>query len=78
MVEVCDSSLESDQKTKLPIYASAKLPEVWRVDVKNHVIFTHRDPVDGDYIDGSELHRGTTVTMGAPLDLELYVSSILR
>jgi hypothetical protein len=78
VVEVCDSSLAFDRDIKLPIYASAKLPEVWLVDVKKHVILTHRDPVDGAYANGSELHRGTTVTTGAPLDLELYVSTILR
>lgn len=38
---------------------------------------TDGDPVDGAYADITTLHPGATVQTGAPLDLELYVSSIL-
>ncbi|MBX2997547.1 MAG: Uma2 family endonuclease [Caldilineaceae bacterium] len=33
LIAVADSSLETDQAVKLPIYARAGIPEVWLVDV---------------------------------------------
>jgi Uma2 family endonuclease len=77
VIEVCDSSLAIDRGIKLPIYARAGLQQVWLVDVTQRVVLAHRDPIDGAYADTSVLRANTTITTGAPLDQELYVSSIL-
>ena len=77
MIEVCDSSLAKDRGVKLPIYASARVPEVWLIDLKRRVILTHRMPVDGTYADQDLVRRSATIATGGTLDLELYASAIL-
>jgi Uma2 family endonuclease len=45
VVEVADSSLIQDRLTKVPIYASAGIPEVWIVNLREDRVEVFRDPV---------------------------------
>ncbi len=44
LVEVADSSLPYDRTTKLPLYAQAKIPEVWIVNLSERQVEVHRTP----------------------------------
>ena len=44
LVEVSDSSLDHDRKTKLPLYARFGVPEVWVVDLSASAVEVYRDP----------------------------------
>lgn len=46
LIEVCGTSLEMDRKTKLPLYAKHRVPEVWLVDVRGKKVEVYRDPSD--------------------------------
>jgi len=46
LVEVADSSLLYDRRTKLPLYARAGVVEAWLVDLEAGRIEIHRDPAD--------------------------------
>lgn len=44
LIEVADTSLEYDRRTKLPLYARHGIPEEWIVDLTSDVVSVHRDP----------------------------------
>jgi Uma2 family endonuclease len=49
VVEVADSSLRFDRTVKLPMYAAARVPEVWIIDVGAETLEVHRRPSGGPY-----------------------------
>jgi Uma2 family endonuclease len=77
IIEVADSSAESDRQIKAPLYARAAIIEVWVIDVNVGVIDVYRRPSAGSY----ELHvtvsRGDSVSPEALPDVRLQVSDIL-
>lgn len=48
-IEVADSSLEYDRDVKLPLYASAGIPESWILDVNQVRIERHTEPAADGY-----------------------------
>jgi Uma2 family endonuclease len=44
IVEVADSSLDYDQRSKIPVYAAAGIKEVWVIDLVGHRILVYREP----------------------------------
>ena len=46
VVEVSDSTLAFDRSRKSVMYAGAKIPEYWIVDVKRRCVEVRRDPVE--------------------------------
>jgi len=49
IVEVAESSLEYDRKTKAPLYAASSVPELWIVDVAAQAVEVYAKPKDGIY-----------------------------
>src|SRR5262249_10512358 len=49
LVEVADTSLAYDRRTKLPMYARAGIPEVWIVDLEHERVEVCREPSDEGY-----------------------------
>ena len=49
LVEVADSSLPYDRRTKFPLYARAGVPEAWLIDLDAGRLEIHRGPGDGRY-----------------------------
>lgn len=49
LIEVADSSLEKDQKVKLPLYAEAGIPEIWIVNLQDHQLEQYREPSPKGY-----------------------------
>ncbi len=49
VVEVGDSTLGFDLKTKARLYARAGIQEYWVVDVAGRRMIVHRDPIEGLY-----------------------------
>ncbi|MGI8740218.1 MAG: Uma2 family endonuclease [Gammaproteobacteria bacterium] len=56
VIEVADSSAQSDRKVKAPLYARAGIRELWIVDVPNRTLEVHTAPSDAGY------GRGQSVT----------------
>jgi Uma2 family endonuclease len=57
-IEVSKSSRAYDQNTKLPMYASAGIPEAWILDLVDDRIERHTDPRDGAYQQVAVAERG--------------------
>jgi Uma2 family endonuclease len=49
VIEAAESSLPRDQKIKMPVYASAGIPEYWIADLEREVLIVHREPQPGGY-----------------------------
>ncbi len=49
VIEVSGTSLEKDQKVKLPLYASAGIPEVWIINLQDKQLEQYLEPSDKGY-----------------------------
>lgn len=50
IIEVSDSTVEKDRELKLPIYAKAKIKEVWIVNLNNNHIEVYTEPHKKEYL----------------------------
>ena len=62
LVEVSDSTLRIDLGRKARIYADAGVAEYWVVDLKNQVLYVHRDPAAGRYATRRVLGPGERIS----------------
>lgn len=53
LIEVADSTLTYDRRTKLPLYARAGVAEAWLIDLEANRVEIHRAPGESDYRDVS-------------------------
>lgn len=49
VIEVAESSRDTDRNVKFPLYAAAGIPEAWLVDLVAGVIERHTEPRNGRY-----------------------------
>lgn len=77
IVEVADTSLDYDQKVKLPLYANALISEVWIVDIPNDRIEIHRQPLQDIYQEVRYIHRSQDLYVQSFPDLNLKADDIL-
>lgn len=77
LIEVADSSLPYDRRTKLPLYARAGVAEVWLVDVEGSTLEIHRGPVGAAYLHVRVPGAGETFAPEAFPDLTLSLRDLL-
>jgi Uma2 family endonuclease len=77
VIEVAETSLDYDREVKLPLYASAGIPEVWLVDLEGERITLHRAPGPDGYGDVTTASRGDSITPLLLPDGTLAVDEIL-
>jgi Uma2 family endonuclease len=77
LIEVADSSIDYDQTTKLPRYATAGIVEVWIVNLGDDRVEVYRDPEGDGYATQKTFVRGDSVAPEALPDLVLRVDEIL-
>lgn len=77
LVEVADSTLTFDRRTKIPLYAADGIREVWLVDLVHDRIEVYTDPGPGGYGMARRAARGETVAPTALPDLHLAVDRII-
>jgi Uma2 family endonuclease len=77
LVEVADTSLAYDQRTKLPLYARHGVPEVWIVDVNRKNILVHREPSPTGYGMTETRQRGDPIAPSAFPQVSFAVDDIL-
>ncbi len=49
LVEVSNTTLDYDRTIKLPLYATALIPEVWIIDITTMTIQQYHEPANGTY-----------------------------
>ena len=65
LVEVADSTLAFDLRTKVPLYARSGIAEAWVVDVEGRVVHVFRQPQDGRYASQFTAAIGEQLECGA-------------
>ncbi len=78
LVEVSDSTLETDREVKLPVYARSGIAEVWIVDLINGALEVYRDPHSTGYTNIRILHDGDSAAPASFPDALIEVSKLLR
>jgi Uma2 family endonuclease len=78
IVEVADTTFRYDQRTKLPIYARAGVPEYWIVDVDRRRIHVYRRPEGDGYLDHNVVRPGEPLAPAAFPDLVLDTAHLFR
>lgn len=76
VVEVSDTTLSFDLKTKAPLYARAGISELWVVDVNERAVHGFREPAPGGYRGATVFRIGERVACGALPDLAVEVAEL--
>ncbi len=58
VIEVADTTVESDRRYKIPLYAKAGISEVWLVNLPDEKIELYAEPLNGAYQVTREFKRG--------------------
>jgi Uma2 family endonuclease len=74
IVEVAESSLPRDLRVKPALYAAAKVPDYWVVNLVDRVLEVFRNPDEGRYQEHFRLPEDARVSPKAWPDLDLAVS----
>jgi Uma2 family endonuclease len=72
-----DSSVYRDRRVKLPLYARARVAEVWLVDVSTDTVEICRDPVGRRYRSARVAAPGEQIAPLAFPDVPLAVTDLL-
>lgn len=76
-VEVANTSLASDRRRKVPLYARHGIPEAWLVNLPEQCIEVHRDPHGRRYRDVRVLKDGDVAAPLCAPDVEVDVAEVL-
>lgn len=77
VMEVAETSRDHDRKVKLPLYAEARIAEVWLVDLVADAIERHTEPQGRRYRRVSRAGRGETLASTVLPALVLPVDAVL-
>jgi Uma2 family endonuclease len=77
LIEVADSTIESDRQLKIPLYAEDGITEVWLIDINSACIEVYRYPTDQGYQDIQKYYRGQNLSILAFPDISIAVDEIL-
>jgi len=77
VIEVGDSSVDSDRSEKIPLYAQSGIPEVWIVDLVASRVDVHRAPTNAGYREHETVANDGTLRPRGLAPLELRVNQII-
>jgi Uma2 family endonuclease len=77
IIEVADTSLRKDRVIKPAIYAAAKVPEYWVIDVHACTVLRMTKPRKGAYSRTEELGKADTVALVAFPDVVVRLKDVL-
>ncbi len=77
LIEVAESSQQTDREVKIPLYAHAGIREVWLVDLVNEVVERYLEPKGNAYQRIEKYIAGQEISPQAFPDFRLAVKDIL-
>jgi Uma2 family endonuclease len=78
LIEVSDSSLRYDMKTKMPLYAQYGVPEYWIIDIGGKRLRVFRRPKNGRYEEQLELSTPGVMPIASLPGVTVDLSSLFR
>ncbi len=76
IIEVCDTTIESDRTEKLPIYASFGISETWLANIPERHVEVYAQPSDGEYRNFRVAGLDETLNLSSFQDVSLPVRYI--
>jgi Uma2 family endonuclease len=77
VIEVADSTVESDRSYKMPLYAKAGVQEAWLVNLQDETIEVYAEPASGVYQSSKSFKRGEEASAHTVAGLSVSVADIL-
>jgi Uma2 family endonuclease len=77
LVEVADTTVETDRDVKIFLYANSGIAEVWLVDINAQCLEVYRQPSENGYQIIQKYYRGQTVTIQAFSEVSFTVDEVL-
>jgi Uma2 family endonuclease len=77
LIEIADSTLQSDRSHKAKIYAAANIPEYWIVNLKQQQVIVFRDPQTDGYQTTQILSAASQIAPLAFPDIVIDLQNIL-
>lgn len=77
LIEVADSTLESDRTYKIPLYAKAGIAECWLVNLTEERIELYAEPLNGAYQTSKTFKRGDEAQSYTIPNLNVGVTDVL-
>lgn len=76
VIEVADTTVETDRKVKIPLYARAGVPEVWLVNIPEEAVEIYSEPADDAYRVATRNARGEHAQSATLKELTLSVGEL--
>ncbi|OYD86983.1 hypothetical protein CDG77_31955 [Nostoc sp. 'Peltigera membranacea cyanobiont' 213] len=76
LIEVADTTLDTDRKQKAPLYTSAGIADYWILDVNQRQVFVFREPVLEGYNQQFILQENATLSLIAFPEIEIHISQM--
>ena len=76
LIEVSDTTISYDRKTKTRLYAEAEIAEVWLVNLPRQILEVYTNPQDGKYKFRRKYEKNEIVSPKLLPELTLKVSDI--
>ncbi|WP_193197830.1 Uma2 family endonuclease [Nostoc sp. MG11] len=76
LIEVADTTLETDRKQKAPLYAKAGIIEYWILDVNQRQVYVFREPGLEVYNQEFILKENATLSLIAFPEIEVQISQM--
>jgi Uma2 family endonuclease len=77
VIEVADTTVMTDRKVKIPLYARAKVAEAWLLNIPEEQVEIYSDPADGAYRRTEVFGRGAEARSHTVEGLAVRVSELL-
>ncbi len=77
LIEVADTTAETDRNVKIPLYAEVGIAEVWLVDISAQCVEVYRQPSAEGYLEIQRFYRGQMLSILAFPDVEIRVNEVL-
>jgi Uma2 family endonuclease len=77
VIEVADTSLEYDRRTKAALYAEAGIPEYWLLDLRDKNVEIYSQPTTEGYTERRIALRGEKLSLAIGIQGTLEVDAIL-
>lgn len=78
VIEVADTSVDTDRRLKLPLYAKAGISEYWIVNLRDEVIEVYREPHSRGYSVTTMYKAGEKISPEQFADVKVDVAEIFR
>ena len=78
VIEVADTTVDSDRRIKIPLYAKAGIKEVWLVNLPAEQIEIYTEPAGGKYQIINQIKRGEEAQSHSIPDLVISADMVLE